>query len=245
MKKTDFIDAFNNALMKNECFVFMCSCEINYSGRAEAVLAKGERIIIIKSDNTLLVHQPEGNTPVNYMKPGAAHELFIEGNNLILRSKNLKLKEYLDIVIHKTHNFVSKRLEDGQKLELAGNEKDMSDHIKNNPSVISKDFKPFSREEHTKYGFIDVFGHDKKGNVVIIECKRYAASLKDVSQLRRYVEKVAEDRGVPVKGIIAAPKITPNALKMLEDWGFSWKQINPPMRLRKYNKHQKSLGDYK
>jgi hypothetical protein len=120
----------------------------------------------------------------------------------------------------------------------------MSDHIKENPTLISADFKPLSREEHTKEGFIDVFGHDGSGAFVVGECKRYAASLACITQLRRYVERIKEIKGTPaVKGVMESPKITPNAKKMLEDWGFSWVRVEPPKRLL-VNRDQKSLGEW-
>ena len=119
--------------------------------------------------------------------------------------------------------------------------------IKANPELVSKDFKPLSREEHTKFGFIDVFGHDKKGNLVIVECKRYTASLHCVTQLRRYVEKIKELKGLKasqVKGILASPKISSNAKEMLEKWKFKWVQVHPPKRLERFSKDQKKLGNW-
>lgn len=236
------------AVASNETISFFCKCKIKYSGRAEAELEEGERLIIIKSDNSILVHQPQGSSPVNYMK-NESSVIFDENEKgvLVLNSYNPKFKDYLDIEILKVYSFQSKKLEDGKKLVLIGSEKDMSDMIKETPEVISKDFKPLSREEHTKFGFIDVFGHDKKGNLVIIECKRYSAGLSAVQQLRRYVEKIIELKGIKeenVKGIIAAPEIAPNAKEMLEKWGFSFCIVNPPKRLERFNKDQKSLGDF-
>jgi RecB family endonuclease NucS len=245
MEIVDFKVKFEEARTKGETVVFFCSCEIIYSGRAEAFLAQGDRIIIIKADNTLLVHQPEGGMPINYIKPGSRIELQELENHLILKAQNMENKDYLDIEIFRVHGFMSHKLEDGQKQELAGNERDMSDMIKDHPELISPDFTPLSREEHTKFGFIDVFGHDKKGNMVIVECKRYTASLQCVTQLRRYVEKISELKGIEikrVKGVLASPSISPNALEMLQKWGFEWKQVNPPKRLERYNKDQKTLG---
>lgn len=247
MEIKEFKDKFEQALSKNEPIVFFCNCEIKYSGRAEAFLARGDRIIIVKGDNTVLVHQPEGSSPVNYMKPNSKLELVKHKKHLILKCQNLDYKDYLDIEIFRVYNFMNHKLEDGLKLELAGNEKDMSDMIKAKPELISNDFKPLSREEHTKFGFIDVFGHDKKGNMVIVECKRYTASLQCVTQLRRYVEKISELKGVSiskVKGIMASPSISPNAKEMLEKWKFKWVQVNPPKRLERYSKDQKSLVEW-
>jgi len=247
MNKQEFKKKFNDSIKANETMSFFCKCKINYSGRAEAELEEGDRLIIIKADNTLLVHQPEGSTPINYMKNDSSIELIEVDGNILIKSHNQKFKDYLDIKIKKVYSFSSKRLEDGKKLVLVGNEKDMSDMIRDNPHLISKDFKPLSREEHTKFGFIDVFGHDKKGNLVIIECKRYSAGLSAVQQLRRYVEKMTELKGikkVKIKGIIAAPNIAKNAKEMLEKWGFSFVVVNPPKRLEKFNKNQKSIMEF-
>lgn len=233
------------ALKKNETIVLGCSCEVEYSGRAEAFLPKGDRVVMIKGDNTLLVHQPEGNAPVNYMKPGGVHSFIIEDGVMTLNAKNTALKEYLTIRMDKVHFLNSAKLVDGEKVKLMGSEKDMSEMIYNNPELISSDFKPVAMEEQTKYGFIDVFGHDKDGNIVIVECKRYVADLSAVTQLRRYVEKIKSAKGIDtVRGIVAAPKITSNAENMLKDWGFTFKAIEPPKYKRKYRKDQTSLSKF-
>jgi len=81
--------------------------------------------------------------------------------------------------------------------------------------------------------------------LTVVECKRYNADLGAVTQLRRYVEKLMVSKGITkVRGILAAPKITPNAKQMLEDWGFEFKHIEPPKYREKFNKHQKNLVDF-
>jgi endonuclease len=235
------------ALSSNQTITFFCKCTVFYNGRAESELEDGERLIIIKSDKTLLIHQPEGNTPINYMKANSAIDLIKLEKGILLRCHNPKLKEYLDIFIEEVYSMASRKIEDGKKIILVGNEKDMSDMIKDNPIVISKDFKPLSREEHTKFGFIDVFGHDGAGNFVIIECKRYGAGIPAIQQLRRYVEKVVELKGIEkskVKGIIAAPDIAKNAEEMLVKFGYSYVKVEPPKRHEQFKKLQKRLGDF-
>lgn len=247
MNKQEFKKRFNDSIKANETISFFCNCKISYSGRAEAELEEGDRLIVVKADNTLLVHQPEGSTPINYMKNDSSIKLTELDSKLLIKSYNQKFKDYLDIEITKVYSFSARRLEDGKKLVLVGNEKDMSNMLRDNPHLISNDFKPLSREEHTKFGFIDVFGHDKKGNLVIIECKRYTAGLSAVQQLRRYVEKMMDLKGLKkdkIKGIIAAPDIAKNAKEMLEKWGFSFIAINPPKRLEKFNKNQKSIMEF-
>jgi RecB family endonuclease NucS len=198
----------------------------------------------MKSDNTLLVHQPENASPINYMKSGTHFELAEDDGHLVLEARHRGLKEYMDIEIYRVYDAMQRVLDDGQPLELVGTEADMSDMIKDNPGLIADDFKPLSREEHTKFGFIDVFGHDGDGNLVIIECKRYSAGLDAVQQLRRYVEKINQLKDVAANGVIASPEITDNAKDMLHDWGYSWVRVEPPKRLERFNKDQASLGDF-
>ncbi len=234
-----------DAIRRNETIAIGCECEVDYSGRAEAHLPVGERLIIIKADKALLVHQPEGNAPINYMKPDTRHSVKLEDGKLLLSSQNTALKEYLDVKMTKIHFVSSHPLKDGQKIQIIGTEKDMSEMIYKNPSLISDDFRPVSMEEQTKYGFIDVFGHDKNNNLMIVECKRYCADLSAVTQLRRYVEKMKEVKGTDaIKGVIAAPKITSNAGQMAKDWGFDFVAVEPPKYRERFNKDQKTLGNF-
>ena len=237
--------AFNDALNRNSVILLSCSCEIHYSGRAESFLGIGDRIIMIKADKTLLIHQPSGSNPINYMKEGTSYNLVREEGKLILHCSNLPLKEYMDIFIPKVYSFQQLQMEDSARIQLVGSERDMSDMIYDNPLLIEPGFKPLSREEHTKYGFIDVFGYDKNNVLVVIECKRYTADLKAVDQLQRYVGKIKQLRGLGrVRGIIAAPEISQNTLQMLKDNGFEYRKISPPKYLERFGKDQKSLGDY-
>jgi len=241
----EYCSLFNDAINRNETVVFSCKCSIRYSGRAESFLDIGDRIIIIKNDNALLVHQPSGNAPINYMKPETSHKLSLEVNKLILRSRNLSLKEQMDINIERIYFFNSHKLEDGQSIIVSGTEDDMSRMIYENPSLVEEGLKPVSQEEQTKYGFIDVLCIDKNNILTIIECKRHNADLGAVTQLRRYVEKLMVSKGISkVRGILAAPKITSNAEKMLIDWGFEFKSIKPPKYLEEFDKKQSKLDNF-
>tara|TARA_Y100000310_G_scaffold344854_1_gene460028 strand:+ start:11698 stop:12438 length:741 start_codon:yes stop_codon:yes gene_type:complete len=235
----------NQALQKKESLVFSCNCTIKYSGRAESFLGKGDRIVVVKEDGAILIHQPTGNSPINYMKPGTSHSVVFQDQKLVFSSKHLAQKEYLDMDISKIHFFNAHKLEDTESLVLAGTEKDMADMLMKDPHLIEEGFKPLNNEEHTKYGFIDIFGHDKDNNLTIVECKRYTADLSAVTQLRRYVEKIKDAKGLKeVRGMLVAPKISSNALKMLQDWGFEFKAIKAPKFLERYDKGQKKLDGF-
>lgn len=240
------VKAINQAIKNSKAVTIFANCSIRYSGRAESFLPLGDRIIIIKPDKTLLIHQPAGSNPINWMKEGSSHELVLDGEQgLVLKSRHISMKEFLNTYIKKIYAAHTQELKDGQKLQLMGSESDMSDMIYNKPELIEKGFKPLNREEHTKYGFIDVFGYDKNNVLTVVECKRYAADLKAIDQLRRYVEKIKSLKGLEnVRGIIAAPKISPNAENMMKDFGFEFRAIKPPKYLEEFDKKQKKLGEY-
>jgi len=249
MEIEEFCEKIRNALEQNAVIVFACSCKVLYKGRAESFLPEGERIVIIKRDSTLLIHQPKYSNPINYMKEGTSYSIEIDqsiGENLlVIKAKNQKQKEFMDIIINKVYFFESSCLKDDSKIIISGTERDMAEMIMKKPELIEEGFKPLSREEHTKYGFIDVFGYDKNNRFIVIEAKRYVGDLKAVSQLRRYVEKIKKLRGISdVRGILACPRITPNALKMLYDFGFEFKMVKPPKYLEEFGKRQKRIFDF-
>ncbi len=239
------IAAFNEALGRNSVIILSCLCEIHYSGRAESFLGSGDRVIIIKADKTILIHQPVGSNPINYMKEGTGISAALESGKIVLRCHNIPLKEYLDILISRLHSFQQLQLADSGKIQLVGSERDMSDMIYGSPSLIEPGFRPLSREEHTTYGFIDVFGYDRNNSLVVVECKRYSADFRAVEQLQRYVAKIKQLKGVDkVRGIIAAPEISANALQMLKDNNMEYRSISPPKFLERFNRCQKRLGEY-
>ena len=243
----EYIHNITSAIERNETVIIAANCEVSYYGKVESYLPRGDRIILIKKDKTLLVHQPDGVNPINYMKEGTEVKVFIENDEIILKAKHLFLKDFLDAKIHLIHFVNTHKLEDGGKIEVVGSEADMSDMIYENPLLIEKGFKPFSREEHTKFGFIDVFGTDKDGKIVVIECKRDNSDFKAVQQLHRYIHKICQSKGIKeenVRGIIASPRISSNAKVMLEELGYSFVSVNPPKYLERYDKKQKRLGEY-
>ena len=245
----EFSAKIREALSKNLTIVLGAMCKVLYKGRAESYLDYGDRIIVIKSDKTLLIHQPKGNNPINYMKEGTSYYVKEDDSSgeklVIVKTTNQKFKEYMDIIIRKIYFFEAQNLKDDEKLVLSGSERDMAEMIMRKPELIEEGFKPLSREEHTKYGFIDVFGYDKNKRLVIVETKRYVGDLKAVSQLRRYVEKIKKLKGVSeVRGILACPRITPNALRMLSDFGFEFRRVIPPKYLEEFGKEQRRINDF-
>ncbi|PIU89490.1 endonuclease NucS [archaeon CG_4_10_14_0_2_um_filter_Archaea_38_6] len=245
MDLTEAFHSLEKSVSKKFISVIFCSCEIEYEGRAKSFLGEGDRMIIIKHDYTVLIHRPDGTNPVNWMLQGSGISVSMEKDVLTLDCSSLKPFGNMKINIFEVYSLTSAPLVDTEQLKLIGSEKDMSDMIYSNPLLISDDFVPIRREEQTDYGFLDVYGHDGNGNLVIVECKRYTAGLDSVTQLRRYVERVKKSKGVGnVKGVIAAPNISSNALKMLNDWGFEYRNVSPPHTFVCDSFNQKRLKDF-
>lgn len=245
MNLSEQITIIKNAINRHDVIILFCNCQVEYSGRAKSFLASGDRVIFIKHDYSVLIHRPDGRNPINWMPANSTIKLTPSKSSLLFNIKSLKPLELMNIVINDLYKVSFNHLIDNEQLKLVGTEKDMSDMIYNNPELISKNFIPLNREEQTKYGFVDVFGHDGNGNFIVIECKRYTAGLDSITQLRRYVEKIKKSKGInKVKGIIAAPNITSNALKMLNDWNFEYKIISPPCTLEMDNENQLNLDEF-
>ncbi len=244
------IDDINKAVDKGEFVNVYCHCAVSYSGRAESYLDFGDRLIMIKQDRSVLIHQPIGGQPINYLRPPASIEFTLassedeDGVHYIIMNTASKDDEIV-VQITKVYDIFTRRLEDGKKQSLSGTEAEMSDMLRDNPEMVSSDFIPLSREEHTKYGFIDVFGHLGDGTLAIVECKRYTAGLAAITQLKRYVDKMKSVKGIDaITGVIAAPAITANAQAMLDDYGFSFKLIQPPKMKINDQKRQKKIDSF-
>jgi len=238
-------NSLDNSLKRGELITIYCECEVNYEGRAYSKLERGDRLIIIKPDKTILVHKPKGRNPVNWMGEGSSIKTDSNDEALFINSESINPREHMIIKASRIHSIMSCELSDEEEISVAGTEADMAQMIYEKPYLISNEFKPVSLEEQTKYGYIDVMGHDDKGTLIIVECKRVTAGLSAVQQLRRYVEKIKKAKGVKeVIGYIAAPSMTKNSEQMLKDWGYCFARVEPPIRNTIDKSQQKRLKDF-
>ena len=82
MELQEAIVNLKKAISKKYIIVIFCSCEVEYNGRAKSFIAQGDRMVIIKHDNTLLVHRPDGRSPVNWMPQNSTITASVEKNVL-------------------------------------------------------------------------------------------------------------------------------------------------------------------
>ncbi len=213
------------ALRDNHTLVLVGSCSVNYDGRAGSILPEGERVIIIKPDGTLLVHQKERRDPVNWNPPGCKAKAHLSRKGLEIVSTRDKPKEVLSAIFRDVKLVASFELIDEAKLCLVGTEDDLVENAYRNPEMIEEGFKPIEKELATRYGSADIYGVDCNGNRVVVEFKRDQANLNAVDQLKRYVEELKKKTDKQVRGILVAPRISPSALRLLEKEGLEYSKI--------------------
>lgn len=218
-------------------------CMVDYQGRARSLLDWGERLIMIKEDGTLIVHQPTMREPVNWQSAGSITEFKTKDEKLILKSRINKPPEKMKVVFEKIQFITITQLKDNAKLVVSGMEEDVVNGIVSNPEMVEEGLRISKREKHVKSGLIDLYGFDKNHTPVIIEVKRSLANISAVHQLRMYVNDVkAENEEANVRGILCAPKIPDMVKHLLSDYDLEWKEVERKIIIP--DDWQKTLKDF-
>ncbi|HUU77972.1 MAG TPA: endonuclease NucS domain-containing protein [candidate division Zixibacteria bacterium] len=209
------------------------NCLAIFDGRIKSFLPEGDRILIIKKDESLILHGSKGVKPLNWQLPGAGKINFlIENNQLVVRTHRPKTREDLEIVFEKIYHTTFYDAHDCASLSIYGSESDLSNYLFNHPEIISNDFQPTAREFETPFGFLDLRGVDKEGNIIIIEVKKRNAVPQDAHQLKRYVEYFEKVEKITVKGILVAQGFSSKVLNVLQTNNLEavevpWQEIFP------------------
>jgi RecB family endonuclease NucS len=82
------------------------------------------------------------------------------------------------------------------------------------------------REHFTALGPVDILCRDKQGTTVVIEVKR-RGEIDGVEQLTRYLADLAQDPTLsPVRGLLVAQSIKPQARTLAESRGISCVEVD-------------------
>lgn len=224
------IEAYNkvkSGLSQHKTIIIAGNCSVEYDGRAASQLKPGERLIILKSDGSALVHRPRDYSPVNWQPSGSLFNTRISEGNLIIRIYRAKEKESLEITLIKVLMVAVLDLRDKGEFILYASEKDMQEAILFDPSLLEDGFRPLETERTVEPGFIDIIGVDKENSLTLVEIKRNPATKKDVQQLHKYMKIYNINNGRTVRGILVAPEIKKNAKKELNRLGYEFKALTP------------------
>ena len=221
-----FIKEHHSSKPEKTMLLVMGDCMVDYHGRAKSLLDWGERLIMIKQDGTVLVHQPVMREPVNWQPTGSITEFKTNEGHLILNCRHLKPAEKMKVTFRQLKLVTATSLVDRASLVIAGMEIDVVNQIMSDPSMIEPDIRIVKREKPVKTGSIDLYGFDKNHVPVVIEVKRSLATISSVHQLRMYVKDIKKDRKEPkVRGILCAPRVPDMVKKLLEEHGLEWREV--------------------
>lgn len=219
--------ASREAVSKHKTLIIVGRCSVHYVGRAKSKLEPGERIVIIKEDGSLLVHRPIGYEPVNWQPPGCIFHIQAKSGELEILAVRQKPAESVRIVFDVTYLVSVSALKDAGGFTLYASEEDMHKAVLLNPSLLEDGFRPISYEKKVKPGFVDVFGIDDRGKLVVVEIKRRIAGKEAASQLAKYVKAVKDKTNKEVRGILAAPHLGKDVQRVLATLGLEFKYLDP------------------
>lgn len=239
----DFIDKNHRKVADKTMLLLAGDCMVDYRGRARSFLDWGERVIMIKQDGNVLVHQPIMREPINWQPAGSNISFNVVKNNLILRCSHTKPPEKMRIIFRKIQFITVTSLRDKAQQIISGMEIDVVNEIVRNPDIVEEGLRVSKREKHVKSGMIDIFGYDLDHTPVVIEVKRSLATISAVQQLRMYVNDIKNDvEEANVRGILCAPRIPDMVKNLLSDYNLEWKEVERNIVLP--DDFQKTLKDF-
>ena len=171
-------------------------CEVTYDGRGYTTLPRGYRLVIIKDDYSVAIHQDKGIRPLNYMSKSAelSQQMGDDGYEHLIVSSN---KETIDIKIYEILMETFIDFPDEAELQRQGTEKQLQAWLANEDnfrSVLGDGIEFVTREFQTGKGAVDLLGIDKSdGQIALIEVKR-EAKRNDPFQVVRYKTALKEHR---------------------------------------------------
>jgi RecB family endonuclease NucS len=220
-------------------------CQVDYAGRLTAHLPMATRVLMIKADGSVLVHSDGGSyKPLNWMSPPCTlREGTTEDGQVEWTVTNPKSDDTLRILIEEIHHESVHELGVDPGLQKDGVEKHLQELLADHPATLAPGLTLVRREYPTAIGPVDLMCRDADGASVAVEIKRRGeidgsyetgtarhvaveikrkANIDAVEQLTRYLELLNRDPLLkPVRGILAAQSIAPQARVLAEDRGIA------------------------
>ncbi|MEV8267569.1 endonuclease NucS [Microbacterium sp. NPDC076911] len=202
-------------------------CSVDYTGRLTAHLPLATRLLVHKSDGSLLVHSDSlSYKPLNWMSPPCRLEVEEPDEE----SASVGVIEYWRVTHAKTGDSLLVRiyevLHDSNHelgvdpgLQKHGVEADLQRLLAEQVEVIGDGLTLVRREFPTAIGPVDLLLRNPEGGTIAVEVKR-RGDIDGVEQLTRYLELLGRDPHLaPVAGVFAAQEIKPQAKILATDRG--------------------------
>ena len=197
-------------------------CQVDYAGRLTAHLPMATRLILVKADGSVSIHSDDrAYKPLNWMSPPCKVS---EGTDetgqptwTVTGREGDTLRILLEEVIHDS----AYELGVDPGLRKDGVEAHLQELLAEHPRALGPDLAVVRREYPTAIGPVDLLCRDATGTSVAVEVKR-RGEIDGVEQLTRYLDLLNRDPLLsPVRGILAAQEIKPQAKVLATDRGIS------------------------
>jgi RecB family endonuclease NucS len=201
--------------------LIVARCEVRYSGRLSAVLPEALRLLMIKSDGSVMVHADTGGfKPQNWMTPPTVIEE--EGEpplRIVVRKRAGASEDRLDITITEVVSDLVHDMGEAAALEKDGVEAHLQELLAEQPHWCGEGFRLVRREWATDIGPVDLMCRDQEDGWIAVEIKR-VGTIDAVEQLTRYLERIRLDPAMAAcRGVLAAQQVKPQARVLAESRG--------------------------
>ena len=203
--------------------LIVARCEVHYSGRLTAVLPEALRLLMLKSDGSVMVHADTGGfKPQNWMTPPTVIEE--EPDLMVVRGRGRE--DRLEIRIAEVLSDVTHDMGAAAALEKEGVERELQELLADAPGWCGEGLRLVRREWPTDIGPVDLMCLDGDDEYVAVEIKRIG-TIEAVEQLTRYLERICGSPGLGrCRGVLAAQHLKPQARALAEARGIRCVQID-------------------
>ena len=200
--------------------LIVARCEVRYSGRLTAVLPEALRLLMLKSDGSVMVHADTGGfKPQNWMTPPTVIEE--EPGLMVVRKKAGASEDRLEIRIAEVLSDVEHDMGQAAALEKEGVERELQELLAQSPGSCGEGLRLVRREWPTDIGPVDLMCLDPADGYVAVEIKR-VGTIDAVEQLSRYLERIRPLPGLAdCRGVLAAQQLKPQARTLAESRGIA------------------------
>jgi endonuclease len=205
--------------------LIVARCEVTYTGRLTAVLPEALRLLMIKSDGSVLVHADTGSyKPQNWMTPPTVIEE--EPGRMVVRRRAGASEDRLDIRIAEVLSDVEHDMGEAAALEKEGAEVELQELLAASPERCGEGLRLVRREWPTDVGPVDLMCRDAEEEWIAVEIKRLG-TISAVEQLTRYLERIRSDPSMgSCRGVLAAQSIKPQARVLAEARGIDCVEVD-------------------
>ncbi|PFG20285.1 endonuclease NucS [Serinibacter salmoneus] len=215
--------------------IVVATCAVDYTGRLTAHLPRAPRVLMVKADGSVLVHSDGGSyKPLNWMSPPATLKVCepdeaqrAAGATQVWTVSATKSDDTLVVTLFEVEQDTSHELGVDPGLVKDGVEAHLQKLLAEQVTLLGEGHTLVRREYPTAIGPVDLMvrtpadlqvEHDGERHVAV-EIKR-RATIDAVEQLTRYLELLNRDPLLaPVRGVLAAQTIAPQARTLAADRG--------------------------